>query len=98
MYIDIEKHHMVDAEVDITLPQPEWMDKEGKIVCEMESYGMIVETKLTHPHCCLVMDETGGDNNMMNDATTRGQTFVGRKGQYVKTTIGLTGLDGNPVM
>ena len=107
MYVDVEKH-MVAAGVAVKLDEPKWMDKEGNEVEELDSFGMKVETKLTHPHCCLVMDETGGDTNMMNDSASGGKKFVGRKGQEVRqmagkkgkryTTIGLTGLDGKPAM
>ena len=107
MYLDVEKH-MVAAGVAVKLDEPKWMDKEGKEVDELNSFGMKVETELTHPHCCLVMDETGGDTNMMNDSASGGKKFVGRKGQEVRqnagkkgkryTTIGLTGLDGKPAM
>ena len=107
MYIDVERH-MVDAKVAETLNEPSWMDKDGNIVSECESYGMKVSTKLTHPHCCLAMDETGGDTSMMKDGAAGGEKYIGRKGQAVKrpagkkakkyTTIGLTGLDGNAAM
>ena len=72
MYIDVE-HHMVDANVTETLPEPCWMDKEGNIVSEGESYGMKISTKLTHLHCCLAMDETGGDTSMMKDGAAGGK-------------------------
>ena len=107
MYINVE-NHMVDANVAETLPEPCWMDKEGKIVSEEDSYGMKVTTKLTHPHCCLAMDETGGDTSMMNDGAAAGEKYIGKKGQSLRrpagkkrkkyTTIGLTGLDGNAAM
>ena len=107
MYVNVESH-MVDAKVAMSLPFPAWMDKQGNIVDEVDSYGMKVNTLLTHPSCCLSMDETGGDTNMMGDGAAGGEKYVGRKGQAVKrpagkkakkyTTIGLTGLDGKPAM
>jgi hypothetical protein len=107
MYVNVESH-MVDAKVATKLDEPAWMDKDGNIVSEEESVGMKVQTKLTHPDCCLAMDETGGDTSMISDGAAGGEKYVGRKGQEVKrpagkkakkyTTIGLTGLDGNPAM
>ena len=107
MYVNVESH-MVDAKVAVAMPEPEWMDKEGNIVSEESSFGMKVQTKLTHPDCCLAMDETGGNTSMISDGAAGGEKYIGRKGQEVKrpagkkekkyTTIGLTGLDGKPAM
>jgi hypothetical protein len=107
MYLNVEEH-MIKAKVAEALPEGKWMNKTGEEVCEEDAYGMKVTTKLLHPHCCLTMDETGGDTSMMNDGNVCGEKFVGRKGQAVKrpagkkakkyTTIGLTGLDGKPAM
>ena len=77
MYVDIEKH-MVDAGVAKPYASPKWLDKDGKETTELDSFGMKVENELTHPQCCLVMDEeTGGDTNMLNDSAAGGVTYVG---------------------
>lgn len=54
------------------------------------------------------MDEIGGDTNMVNDSAAAGVSYVGRKGDEIRsiagkkgkryTTIGLTALNGEPVM
>ena len=107
MYVNVEEH-MIAAKVSEKVPGGCWMDKEGNLVSENDSYGMKVSTRLTHPHCCLAMDETGGDTSMMKDGAAAGEKYIGKKGQSVRrpagkkakkyTTIGLTGLDGNAAM
>ena len=53
-----------------------WVDKDGQIIEEMQSYGMKVENNLvTHPQCCLVMVENG-ITNMMNDSAQGGVNYV----------------------
>ena len=107
MYENVEKH-MVDAGVARPYDEPKWLNKEGEEVREEDSFGYKVKNELTHPHCCLVMDETGGDTNMVNDSAAGGVSYVGRKGTEIRsvagkkgkryTTIGLTALNGDPVM
>ena len=55
MYVDVEKH-VIAADVAVKMDVPKWMNKEGKEVEELDSFAMKVETQLTHPHCCSVMD------------------------------------------
>ena len=107
MYLNVEDH-MIAAKVAEKIPEGCWMDKEGNRVSEDDSYGMKVFTRLTHPHCCLAMDETGGDTSMTKDGHAGGEKYIGKKGNAIKrpsgkkakkyTTIGLTGLDGKAAM
>jgi hypothetical protein len=96
MYVNVESH-MVAAGAAVKLDSHKWMDKEGNEVEELESFGMKVETQLTHPHCCLVMDETGGDTNMMKDSASGGKKFVGRKGEEVRQMGGKKGKNTQPL-
>ena len=108
MYYDIEKI-MVDARVASRLPGSVWMDDKANIVDDVsESYGCKVDVELNFPQCCIVMDEVGGDLNMLNDRHQGGSKYICRKGETPKinatkkskkfTVLGLTTLRGDPLM
>ena len=76
MYLDVERI-MCDAHVAHKLDHPVWMDQFGNEVQNKEdSYGCKVSTILTLPQCCIVMDEVGGDLNMLNDGHEGGTKYV----------------------
>ena len=99
---------MITAGVAVKLEVPTWQDRYGNICPEEEAFGCKVTHKLLYPGMCLVGDEVGGNLNMSGDGHSGGQLFLtGSKQvpyQRVSTTekrftmIGLTGLDGTPVM
>ena len=99
---------MITAVVATKLEVPTWQDRYGNICPEEKAFGCKVTHKLLHPGMCLVGDEVGGNLNMTGDGHSGGQLFLtGSKQvpyQQVSTTekrftmIGLTGLDGTPVM
>ena len=108
MYLDIERV-MIDARVAHKLDTPVWVDKKGEVVENVEdSFGCQVHTTLTLPQCCIVMDEVGGDLNMLNDGHEGGTKYVTRCGESAKvnstkkskkfTLLGLTTLRGDPLM
>ena len=108
MYLDVERM-LVDAKLASPLPEPIWMNKDGfRVETEEEAYGCKVQTSFTLPQCCLVMDEVGGDLNMMNDGFIGGKKFLTRKGDVAKmnatkksrrfTLLGVTNLLGDPIM
>ena len=108
MYIDIERM-LVESKLAITLPEPFWMNREGVRVEDVkESYGCKVQTDFTFPQCCIVMDEVGGDLNMMNDGFIGGKKFLCRTGDTAKmnatkktrkfTLLGVTNMIGDPIM
>ena len=61
------------------------MDEEGRVVSKSDSYGMKVSTKLTHPYCCLVMDETGGETNIISGSAIAGTKHHRKKASVSKT-------------
>ena len=71
---------MVDAGVGTPYAEHTCIDKEGKEVSKEESVGMKVENEVTHPDCCVVMDETVGNTNMFNYSAVAGAKYVGRMG------------------
>ena len=91
------------------LPNSLYMDKDANVVDDVaQSYGCKVETRLDLPQCCVVMDEVGGDLNMLHDGHQGGTRFVCRRGETPKvnstkkskrfTVLGLTTLRGDPLM
>ena len=99
---------MVKAGVAKKLDVPVWRNKYGND-CEIsEAFGCKMTHDLCHPDLCFVGDEVGGNINMTGDRHVGGQKFLTAKGTvpYKKvlatekrfTMIGLTALDGSPVM
>ena len=107
MYNEVYKE-MVNAGVAVELDQPVWMDKDGNEVTESDAFGRKCTHKIIHPEMCLVVDEVGGNTNMVDDGHRGGEKFVVPKGTVPKlsaatkdshfTVMGLTSLDGTPVM
>ena len=99
---------MVYAEVAEPLPTPIWMDNDGNKCQESNALGCQVTHRLCHPELCFVGDEVGGNISMKGDGHVGGQklcteqgTIPYRKASHTEkkfTMIGLTSLDGNPVM
>ena len=59
---DIYRHkysELVSIGVDEGLEIPEWHDKEGNIVEEMDEYCCKGTHQLNHPYLCGVLDEVG---------------------------------------
>ena len=67
---------MVEAGVVKLLDNPEWQNKKGEIVNEVQVYGCQVTHQLDHPEYCVVMDEVGGNINMQGDGHIGGETFL----------------------
>ena len=108
MFDDIEKI-MIDARVADKFSSPVYMNSKGDIVDNVqESFGCKVTTSLNLPELCIVMDEVGGDLNMLNDGHSGGAKYLARKGDTPKinstkkkkkfTVLGLTTLNGTPLM
>ena len=108
MYEDVEDL-MIEAGVAKKRDIPVWKNKKGEVVSAEDSYGYKVGVELTHPHCCLVLDEVGGDTNMIKDSAAHGTKYVGRNdGSEVRshaskkakkfTVLGVTALNGEAVM
>lgn len=108
MYDAVEEA-MLDCGVAERLDPPQWMDKEGNIVeSQADAFGMPCTIRITHPDLCLVGDEVGGNTSQKGDGHIGGKKVVGERGcvSQVKaskkekkfTVIGLTALNGEPVM
>ena len=108
MFDDLEKI-MIVARVATRLPSPAYMNSTGDLVDDVEqAYGCKVTVSLNLPQFCIVMDEVGGDINMINDGHSGGTKYLSRKGDTPNinstkkkkkfTVLGLTTLDGQPVM
>ena len=99
---------MVSAGVAERLPEPVWMDRNGTPCEEDDFFGCMVKYKLTHPDLCFVGDEVGGNISMKGDGHAAGRLLLGAPGSVAYdrvsvtekrfTMIGLTALDGSPVM
>ena len=86
-----------------------WMDKSGNVVRdESHAFGCKVTHDLIHPDWCLVGDEVGGNISMKGDGHVGGRLYLTAKGKTASrkaskadrrfTLIGLTSLNGQPVM
>jgi hypothetical protein len=107
MYEDIEEE-LVEAGLAEKLSSPIWMDENGKEVEEQKAKGMKVQTRLSRPDMCIVMDEVGCNINMTKDGHVNGTKFVVDRKDEAKqkatkkdkhfTCLGLTLLSGPPLM
>jgi hypothetical protein len=111
MYTCIEEE-MVDAGVAVELEDPKYMDHAGNIVSGMRKKerikGMKVKVDLKRPDMCIVLDKVGASLNMTNDGNIGGRKYIQAKGDEPKTLsskkdkhftcLGLTALNGQPVM
>jgi len=50
------------------LDTPQWQDKDGDICDEAQVYGYKITHKITHPEYYVVMDEVGGNINLLSRA------------------------------
>ena len=100
---------MIDACIASCLLTSVFMDKSANIVDDISDlFGCKLETKLNLPQCCIVMDEVGGDLNILHDGHQGGTRYVCRRGETPKinvtkiskkfTVLGLTTLRGDPLM
>ena len=91
------------------LPVPVMMDKDGNIVTnDSEQYGRKVTHNFTHPHAVICFDEIGCNTSPEKDGRRGNQKFVCARGTTPQkaistksnyfTILGLTGLDGTPIM
>ena len=101
-------HEMVGTGVAEQLHEPEWMNRDGDIVEQKDSFGCKVFHRLVRPDMCIVGDEVGGSISMKGDGHRGGMLYVCGKKQVPKknistkskkfTMIGLTALTGDPVL
>ena len=100
---------MAYAKVASKFEEPQWMDRDGKVLDrEDTSFGCKVTHNILRPDLILVMDEVGSDTSQKGDGAIGGEKVVCEKGTTPKencstkskhwTLIGLTALDGTPVM
>ena len=99
---------MVSAGVAECLTEPLWVDENGNECEEEDSCGCQVKYRLTHPDRCFVGDEVGGNISMKGDGHAAGKLLLGAPESVAYdrvsvtekrfTMIGLTALDGSPVM
>jgi hypothetical protein len=107
MYEDHEEE-MIDAGVAEKLPTPVWMNAKGDVCAEVDAVGCKVQTNLIRPDLCIVMDEVGANTSQINDGHVGGTRYVVGKDKEARqlstkkdkrfTCLGLTTLDGNPLM
>ena len=110
-FSDMYEHtyeEMVSSGVAEKLTNPIWLDKEGNECDEDESFGCKVNYKLIHPNQCFVGDEVGGNISMKGDGHVGGRKLLTAPDSIAYdrvsvsdkrfTLIGLTALDGSPVM
>jgi hypothetical protein len=108
MYQDVESE-MVDAGLATKLQHPIWMNKKGEVVRnENEAYGCKVQTRLTPPDMCIVLDEVWCNMSQIKDGCVGGRKYVvgkdseacilgSKKDKHFKC-LGLTLLNGEPLM
>ena len=99
---------MEDAGIAKVLDLPVWMDKDGNLCSEDESFGCKVTHDLQYPEMAFVMDEVGGNTSQKGDGHIGGKLLVCAKGMTPQikintkdkrwTLLGLTSLNGAAVM
>ena len=110
-FLDIYNHcinEMVDAGVAGKYDEPKWLNMNGEECSEAKALDCKVTHKFLLPGLSFVDDEVGGNLSMKGDSHVGGQKFLTGTGTvpYIKysnsekgvTLIGLTALDGQPVM
>jgi len=110
-FFDMYEHtydEMVASGVAEKLTEPTWMDKDGNECGEDTCFGCRVNYKLLHPDQCFVGDEVGGNISMKGDGHVGGRLLLTSPESIAYdrvsvsekrfTLIGLTALDGSPVM
>jgi hypothetical protein len=107
MYDDIEEE-LIDAGLAIKNMEYEWMNKEGEICEENDSFGMKVSIKITHPHLCFCMDEVGSNTSMIKDGHFGGRLFICARDSVPReiaskkdkkwTCLSVTAFNGEQVM
>ena len=101
-------NQMVRALIATKQAEPAWMGEIGIVCDESQAYGCKVTHYLIYPEWCLVGNEVGGNISMKGDSYAGGRLNLApkRRVTYRKfykadrkiTLIGLTSLDGHPVM
>ena len=81
MYDAIEELLLNEAKIATKLETPVWMNEKGEEVSELESVGMKVTIKITHPELGVTLDEVGSNTPMMKDGHVGGTRHVVAKGQ-----------------
>ena len=99
---------MVEAGAAEQLPQPIWMDRNGKQVGEKDAIGCIVTHKLCHTERCFIGEEVGGNLSMKGDGHAHGRNLLTATESVLYsqafhvekrfTMICLAELDGSPVL
>ena len=92
VYLDF-KQILIDAKLVHQLPTPVFTNEKNDIVeTEEESHGYKVFVLFDLPQCCIVMDEVGGDLNMLNDGNMGGSRILGRVVPKINSTKKLKGF------
>ena len=101
-------NEMVSAGVARELEHPMWMNTNGEVCSEEDSFGCKSKYELLHSDNCFVGDEVGGNISMRGDDHVGGRLFLSAPNSVAYdrvsvsekrfTLIGLTALDGTPVM
>ena len=100
---------MVRMKIAYKVDEPFWADKKGaKVSDEKLSYGRKITHQLRYPKMCLVFDETGCNTSQEKDGRRGNEKFLCARGSTPEkriatksnhfTVIGITLLDGTPVM
>ena len=99
---------MVSAGVAEQLPEPIWMDENGSPCEEDAFFECMAKRKLTRPDLCFIRDGVGDNISMKGDGHAAERLLLGAPGSVAHdqvsvtekrfTMIGLTTLDGSPVM
>ena len=81
MYTQVYEQ-MVEAKVAVELPDPVWMNDDGKEVPEEDANGCKVTHDLKHPEMCIVMDEVGGNISQKEMETMEVRRMFVQKGWF----------------
>ena len=108
MYDHIEEVLVHESKIAEYLPEPVWMDENGKEVSEDKAKGCKVKVKFTRPDLAICCDEVGCNISQDGDGAAGGTKYVCHAGDEPSnsstkrdshfTCLGLTTFDGDPLM
>ena len=67
---------MVETGVAEQLYEPEWMNRDGEIVEEQESFGCKILHRLIRLKMCIIGDKVGGSISMKGDGHRGGTLYL----------------------
>ena len=86
-------NEMVWAGVAKELEHPVWLNRNGEVCSEEDSFGCKVKYELLHPDNCFVWNEVGGNISMRGDGHVGGRLFLSAPNSVAYDQVSVSGKD-----